>query len=100
MLRSVMSHRPAFDPAALAQHTRAIRQDVIRMIAPLGQGYVQQGLGAAELFATLYFAELRLDPHDPSWPERDRCILSTAHNSAVFHATLAARGLLSRARPW
>ncbi len=70
------------------------------MIAPLGQGYVQQGLGAAELFATLYFAELRLDPHDPSWPERDRCILSTAHNSAVFHATLAARGLLSRARPW
>jgi len=68
------------------------------MIAPWGQGYVQQGLGAAELFATLYFAELRLDLQNPSWPERDRCILSTAHNSAVFHATLASRGLIPAER--
>lgn len=85
----------------LAEHALAIRRDVIRMIAPWGQGYVQQGLGAAELFTVLYFAELRLDPKDPqnpSWPERDRCILSTAHNSAVFHATLAARGLIPRER--
>jgi transketolase len=98
MLRCIMSQRAPIDLARLAEHTRAIRQDVLRMIAPFGQGYVQQGLGAAELFATLYFAELRLDPADPAWPERDRCILSTAHNSAVFHATLAARGLLPRAR--
>lgn len=68
------------------------------MIAPFGQGYVQQGLGAAELFATLYFAELRLAVDDPAWPGRDRCILSTAHNSAVFFATLAARGLLPKER--
>ena len=84
--------------ARLAEQARCIRQDVIRMIAPFGQGYVQQGLGAAELFATLYFAVLRLDAQDPAWPDRDRCILSTAHNSAVFHATLAARGLLERER--
>lgn len=90
--------RPTCDPERIAEAARLIRQDVIRMIAPIGQGYVQQGLGAAELFATLYFAELRLDPQDPSHPERDRCILSTAHNSAVFHATLAARGLLPRER--
>ncbi len=66
------------------------------MIAPMGQGYVQQGLGAAELFAALYFAELRLDEKNPSDCQRDRCILSTAHNSAVFYATLAARGLISQ----
>ncbi len=89
---------PPSDVAQLATHARLIRQDVIRMITPLGQGYVQQGLGAAELFTTLYFAELRLDPENPSWPDRDRCILSTAHNSAVFHATLAARGLIPRER--
>jgi transketolase len=89
---------PGISKEQLAEHARAIRQDVIRMIAPLGQGYVQQGLGAAELFATLYFAELRLQPNDPSWPDRDRCILSTAHNSAVFHATLALRGLIPRER--
>jgi transketolase len=84
------------EPARLAEYARVIRQDVIRMIAPMGQGYVQQGLGAADLFTALYFAELRLDRDDAAWPDRDRCILSTAHNSAVFHATLAARGLLPR----
>ncbi|WP_160314537.1 hypothetical protein [Candidatus Rhodobacter oscarellae] len=27
------------------------------MVAPSGQGYVQQGLGAADIFTSLYFAE-------------------------------------------
>mgnify|MGYP000225758758 CR=1 FL=1 len=89
---------PLVDVERLAEHALAIRRDVIRMIAPWGVGYVQQGLGAAELFTALYFAELRLDPDDPRHPERDRCILSTAHNSAVFHATLAARGLIPHER--
>lgn len=86
------------DLTALAAQAHAIRVDVLRMIAPIGQGYVQQGLGAAEIFAALYFAELRLDPSDPRAADRDRCLLSTAHNSAVFHATLVARGLLPRER--
>ena len=64
------------------------------MIAPSGHGYVQQGLGAADIFATLYFAELRLDPADPAWSDRDRFLLSTAHNTAIFYATLAARGCI------
>ena len=91
-------HRPSTPIPRLEQHARSIRQQVIRMIAPLGQGYVQQGLGAAELFTTLYFSELRLSVDDAHHPERDRCILSTAHNSAVFHATLAERGLIPTER--
>jgi len=67
------------------------------MVARIGQGYVQQGLGAAELFATLYCAELRFDPAHPDWPDRDRFLLSTAHNSAAFHAALAEAGLLDPA---
>ena len=75
-----------------------IRRQVVRMVARHGQGYVQQGLGATELFTYLYFAELQIDAADPDWAERDRFILSTAHNSAVFHATLAERGLIDPAR--
>lgn len=82
------------DLARLAEIARGLRRDVIRMIAPTGQGYVQQGLGAADLFAALYFAEMRLDPADPNWPDRDRFLLSTAHNTAIFYATLAARGIV------
>jgi transketolase len=83
------------DPQELQAIARELRREVIRMIAPSGHGYVQQGLGAADIFATLYFAELRLDPADPAWPDRDRLLLSTAHNTAIFYATLAARGCIS-----
>ena len=84
------------DAAELARIAHELRREVIRLVAPTGQGYVQQGLGAADLFAVLYFAELRLDPADPAWVDRDRLLLSTAHNTAIFYATLAARGLVDR----
>ncbi|CDZ47810.1 transketolase [Neorhizobium galegae] len=82
------------DPQELARIARFLRRDVIELVAPTGQGYIQQGLGAADLFTVLYFAEMRLDPSDPDWPDRDRFLLSTAHNTAIFYATLAARGLV------
>lgn len=82
------------DPAELAEIALRLRRTVIELVAPTGQGYVQQGLGAADLFAVLYFAELRLDPADPDWMSRDRLLLSTAHNTAILYATLAERGLV------
>lgn len=85
------------DPGALATIARGLRRQVVRMVAPTGQGYVQQGLGAADLFAVLYFAEMRLDPADPSWEGRDRFLLSTAHNTAILYATMAARGMIAEA---
>ena len=73
---------------------KTIRMDVIRMVARHGQGYIQQGLGAADLFTHLYFQELRFDNDNPNWQDRDRFILSTAHNTAVFYSTLARAGLI------
>ncbi|MDR6870837.1 transketolase [Bosea sp. BE125] len=86
------------DPRELAEIALQLRRKVIELVAPTGQGYVQQGLGAADLFAVLYFAELRLDPADPDWTARDRLLLSTAHNTAIFYATLAQRGLVPAAK--
>ena len=87
-LKNIISDRQ------LASHTLAIRKAVVEMVARHGQGYVQQGLGASDLFSYLFFRELRLDSADPNWPDRDRFFLSTAHNTAVFYATLAERGLI------
>lgn len=69
-----------------------LRLHVVDMVAPSGQGYVLQGLGAADIFASLYFAEATMDPARPEWPDRDRIFLTTAHNTAIFYATLAERG--------
>jgi transketolase len=86
--------RLALPEAQLRQVAHALRRAVIELVRKHGQGYVQQGLGAAEIFASLYFHEARIDPGDPRWDARDRCILSTAHNSALFHAALALRGMI------
>ena len=71
---------------------KRLRLHVVDMVAPSGQGYVLQGLGAADIFTSLYFAEATLDPQKPTWPDRDRVFLTTAHNTAIFYATLAERG--------
>ncbi len=71
MITQAMSGRqPAprtTDVEELERTARRLRRDVIDLVAPTGQAYVQQGLGAADLFAVLYFAELHLDPSDPDW---------------------------------
>lgn len=92
-----MTTSPVRQPPPLAelqQLAGALRRDVVRLVAGTGQGYVQQGLGAADLFAALYGAELRFRAQEPSWPGRDRFLLSTAHNSAIFGAALARAGLM------
>jgi len=74
-----------------------LRLRTLEMIAPTGQGYVQQGLGAADIFTALYFSEAALDPGNPEWPDRDRVFLTTAHNTAVFYAAMAECGLFDTA---
>lgn len=81
----------------LQDRARRIRAEVVRMVSRLGMGYIQQGLGAADIFTALYFSELELDEADPLWADRDRFLLSTAHNTALFYATMAARGLIPAA---
>ena len=90
----VASRGDAPPVAQLEAAARQLRVNVVRMVARQGLGYLLQGLGAADLFAALYQGELRLRADDPHWPERDRLILSTAHNTAVFYAAMAARGLI------
>jgi transketolase len=59
-----------------------------------GQGYIGQGLGIADTLAALYFHELRYDPHNLAWPDRDRFLLSTGHYSIALWAALAEAGIL------
>jgi transketolase len=84
--------RPFPGAPAVAEHAREIRSLIVRTVAQVGEGYLLQGLGAADIFAALYFSELRLDPDRPAHPDRDRCLLCTAHNSVALYSTLAARG--------
>lgn len=84
--------------ASLKNIATKLRLHVVNMVAPSGQGYVQQGLGAADLFTSLYFAEAKMDPENPTWADRDRIFLTTAHNTAIFYAALGERGFFDTER--
>lgn len=49
----------------------------------------------ADLVACLYWNTLNINPQLPTWPERDRFILSKGHSAAIIYAALAERGFFS-----
>ncbi len=80
------SHEELLDVA------RQIRVEVIKAVAHAGGGHIGGPLSAAEILAVLFFQEMRVRPDEPSWPERDRFVLSKGHSSIGLYAALALRG--------
>jgi transketolase len=80
--------------AGLRRRALNLRRHVLRMAERVGQGYVGQGLGIADVLAVLYFHELRRDAGNPGWPERDRFVLSIGHYSIGLYAALAEAGVI------
>lgn len=78
--------------ARLRGISKAIRIDVIRSLAASGSGHLGGSLGLADVFTVLYFNIMRHNPEHPSWPGRDRLVLSIGHVAPVFYTTLAYAG--------
>lgn len=82
------------DVAALERKAALLRRHMLTMARGQGQGYIGQGLGIADMLAALYFHELRYDPHNLAWSDRDRFLLSTGHYSIALWAALAEAGII------
>jgi len=76
----------------LAERSRWIRLKTVRLTRIAGAGHYSSTLSAAELFAALYYAHLRINPADPAWPDRDRFILSKGHAAIGLYPVLADLG--------
>ncbi len=62
------------------------------MIAAANSGHLGGSLSAVEIITALYFKQLRHDPRNPDWPDRDRFILSKGHAAPMLYAALAEAG--------
>ena len=80
--------------ATLRERAKNLRRHVLRMAEQVGQGYVGQGLGIADLLAVLYFHEMRYDAAQLEWQDRDRFVLSIGHYSIGLYAALVEAGVL------
>jgi len=87
---------PAEVIASLEAKALEVRRHIIRMTYAAGSGHPGGSLSVTDLLAALYFRELRVDPDRPTWPDRDRLVLSKGHAAPALYATLAERGFLPR----
>jgi len=76
----------------LKEKAKVIRRHIIRMTGAAGSGHPGGSLSAADIVTYLYFKELKIDPNNPEWTERDRFVLSKGHAAPVLYAALSERG--------
>ena len=70
-----------------------IRKGIIKSTHSAGAGHPGGALSSAEVFAFLYFEELKnLDPKNPDKPDRDRFVLSKGHSAPGLYTALALKG--------
>ncbi len=76
----------------LSIRAQELRIVVLKMIFGAQSGHIGASFSSAEIQTALYFHQLRLDPGNPQWPDRDRFLLSKGHANPFLYACLAHRG--------
>ena len=69
-----------------------IRMALLEAIHSLGSGHIGGALSIADVLAVLYGGEMRVDPRNPQWPERDKLVVSKGHAGPAVYGTLAVKG--------
>jgi transketolase len=82
-------------PVSRTQHDRmanAIRALAMDAVEQAKSGHPGLPMGAADIATVLFTQFLKFDPADPTWPDRDRFVLSAGHGSMLIYALLHLLG--------
>lgn len=69
-----------------------IRMLAVDAVQKANSGHPGMPMGAADFAFVLWTRHLRFNPKDPSWPGRDRFVLSAGHGSMLLYAMLHLSG--------
>lgn len=69
-----------------------IRKHILETTTRAGSGHPGGSLSCVDVITALYFHVMRHDPRNPSWPDRDRFVLSKGHACPALYAALAEAG--------
>ena len=67
------------EAAALKIKAAEIRIAALTAIHSLGSGHVGGSLSICDALAVLFGREMKTDPRNPKWPERDKLVTSKGH---------------------
>lgn len=77
------------DHSLMANAIRALAMDGVQQA---NSGHPGMPMGMADVATVLFTRFLKFDPSDPSWPDRDRFVLSAGHGSMLLYALLHLTG--------
>ena len=80
------------DIKKLKEIAKEIRELVLKSTSEAGSGHPGGSLSSADIITSLYFYKMNHNPKKPSWPERDRFVLSKGHCVPAQYAALAIAG--------
>jgi transketolase len=85
------------DLAGLEARAKTIRRDIITSTTAAQSGHPTSSLSGVEIAVALFFGGfLRYQAKNPTWPQRDRFILSKGHAAPLLYAVLAEAGFFGR----
>jgi transketolase len=80
------------DSAATRRLANAIRALSMDAVNAANSGHPGMPMGMADAAAVLFSRFLKFDPENPSWPDRDRFVLSAGHGSMLLYSLLYLTG--------
>ena len=72
------------------------RKDLLCMIRGAHGGHTGGALSSTDILVALHYHTMNLRPDEPTWPDRDRFILSKGHSVEGYYAILADLGYFPR----
>lgn len=77
---------------ALQKAACVLRMDVLTEVHAAKSGHPGGSLSCGDVMTYLYQKEMRVDPANPHWADRDRLVLSKGHCCPAWYSALARRG--------
>ena len=69
-----------------------VRMGAVEGVYNAKSGHPGGSLSIADIMTYLYFEEMRVDPKNPKWEDRDRIVLSKGHTAPALYAAMAYKG--------
>lgn len=84
------------DSCCTDERSLALRRIILHTMRCGGRGHLASAYSLVEILRVLYDHILKVDPQNPNWIERDRCILSKGHGCLALYAILADKGFFPK----
>ena len=80
----------------LHQKAKIFRREILIMTNQAGSGHPGGSLSSIDIITALYFHQMRIDPKNPKWDDRDRFVLSKGHGCPALYVALAEKGFFPK----